>query len=204
LKNWINQVATSDVTASYVGSGSDWSLLIKSNDATKAISASGMTTALTRLDVSDAGFASANTLVNLNGATGFTLTVNGHTFSTLGKKDNIIDPAVATIGASATLTDLANWDTGLTGQNLSASVVNNAGTYSLQITQTGTPAADLSIAGLMPNALANGFNSATDQIASLLNGDVSAKTVNAIGDRVVLNSYIIIISTTRPRSRTTY
>ena len=185
LKNWINQVATSDVTASYVGSGSNWSLLIKSNDATKAITASGMTTALTRLDVSDAGFASANTLVNLDGDTGFTLTVNGHTFSTLGKKDNIINPAVATLGASATLTDLANWVTGLSGQNLSASVVNNAGTYSLQITQTGTPAADLSIGGLKPNALANGFNSANDQIASLLNGDVSAKTVNAIGDRVI-------------------
>ena len=185
LKNWINQVATSNVTASYVGSGSDWSLLIKSNDATKAISASGMTTALTRLDVSDAGFASANTLVNLDGATGFTLTVNGHTFSTLGKKDNIINPAVASLGASATLTDLANWVTGLSGQNLSASVVNNAGTYSLQITQTGTPAADLSIGGLKPNALANGFNSASDQIATTLSADVSAMTPNAIGDRVV-------------------
>lgn len=185
LKTWINQVASGDVTASYVGSGSDWSLLIKSNNPSKAISATGMSTALTRLDIADAGFASANTLVNLDASTGFVLTANGHTFSTLGKKDGVVDLSINSLGTSVTLTDLANWVTNLAGQNLSASVVNNAGNFSLQITQTGTPAADLAVSGLKPNALANGFNSASDQIATQLNTDVSAQTVNAIGDRVV-------------------
>ena len=184
LKDWINSVASGDAIASYEGSGTKWSLYIKSVDTSKAISATGLNSSLTSLNISDAGFSSTSTLLNIDTSTGFVLTIGGHTYSTLGLKDGTADAMVGTLSSSATLTNLKDWINAL-NVGVTASTPSSNGSYSLSLVQAGTPASDLAVSGLKPNAVANGFTTATDVLSSSLSRNVSSQTATDYGDRTI-------------------
>lgn len=184
LKDWINSVAGGDALATYEGSGANWSLAVKSIDSSEAISTTGLVTSTTRMNISDAGFASDATLVNLDESTGFVLTVGSHAYSTKGLKDGVADNTVGVLSSNATLTTLKDWINSL-NTSVSASLVSNSGNWTLQLTQSGAISSDLAISGLRPNAVANGYATTTDALSTSLAGDVSAQTANNIGDRTI-------------------
>ena len=191
LKDWINNLSGSNISASYQGSGTSYALYVKSSQADKSVAVSGIDSVTTNLTLLASGFSTSSALINLDSVTGFELTVGAHTYSTLGKKNGAIDGTIPTLAANPSITALANWITSLPSAGVTGSVFNNGSSYVLRVEQAGAPVS-LTAAGIKPNAIADGFSSATELLNFGVNGFSLTITSGGVettyktnGDRVI-------------------
>jgi len=168
LNTWITGLSTTyglNLTTSILNSGSPYSLAIT---ASQTISVAGINP-----NAVISGFGSATDSVVIDPVNGFSVVLGSNSYTTTGKKNGATDgliPSLALNGTNSepTLTDLKNWINALASAeslSMSAGILNQAGTYSLEVhnTQVGSTNA-VSLSGLEPTNLISGFNNSSDPI----------------------------------------
>ena len=170
LANWINHLSGANLSATVLGSGTDYSLEVSNTNplTSPAIALSGFVSGsgqdITTLD----GFASATSIVSLDSPHGFELTVGGNTYRT-GDSGTLFNGHTLPsfnhqgLGSTSTLSDVRDWIddvSTLYGLGLTASINQAGSSYSLSI--SGSSVA--SVAGINPNTVISGFNNATEAV----------------------------------------
>lgn len=194
LRDWINNLSGANLSASVVGSGTNYSLEINNTNplAASVIALSGINSPVGANITTVAGFTSTSSTISLDESEGFQITVAGTTYKTaqggmaLGGKTV---PILATSGPSSTSTldDLKTWINSLStvyGLGLSAVISNTGALYSLSI--TGAEAS--TIAGINSNAVLSEFNAPSTDINLAIGGFnliIGNTTYKSNGDKEV-------------------
>jgi hypothetical protein len=130
VRNWVNNLNIG-LTASVTGSGSAYSLNINQTGSPASLAVSGLLPDAINIDLK-----SSTANLNLNAGTGFVITVDGNTYSTLGKKNGNTDNTIATLSSATTLSSLNNWINNLytnNGVDVVSNIVGSSSNYFLNI-----------------------------------------------------------------------